>query len=156
MGPMTTTHTIWPGRPDADLELDRLCHRLGAALRAARHARGWTLSHVAEAAALSRSAVARLECGQPGGLLTYLRIADALGLRLTCELTALATALEVEDAVHAVMGEIQARRFGTGSREVLIDEPYQHFRFAGRGDLVVVDRQRRAIAHSELQQRGLV
>jgi hypothetical protein len=36
---------------------------------------------------------------------------------------------------------------------VLIDEPYQRFRFGGRGDLVVVDRQRRAIAHSENKTR---
>lgn len=136
-----------------DLELSRLCGRLGTALRAGRHARGWTLQAVADAAGLSPAAVARLERGGTGGLATYLRLAGVLGLRLTWELHALAHTLEAEDAVHAVMAEVQARRFGTGLRQVLIDEPYQHFRFAGRGDLVVVDRGRSAIHHSENKTR---
>jgi len=85
--------------------------------------------------------------------MTYLRLSDALGLRLTWHLPVVTTTLETEDAVHAVMGEVQARRFGTGSRRVLIDEPYQRFRFAGRGDLVVVDRERRAVHHSENKTR---
>ena len=138
---------------DTELELQRTCRRLGIAIRTVRQSRGWTVKGVADAAALSRSAVARLEAGHPGGLMTYLRVADVLGLRLTWELEALATTLEAEDAVHAVMGEVQARRFGTGKRQVLIDEPYQHFRFAGRGDLVVVDRRGRALEHSENKTR---
>lgn len=136
-----------------DAELTRLCGRLGTALRARRLARGWTLQAVAGAAGLSPAAVARLERGGTGGLATYLRLADVLGLRLTWELHALAHTLEAEDAVHAVMAEVQARRFGTGQRRVLIDEPYQHFRFAGRGDLVVVDRARSALHHSENKTR---
>lgn len=138
---------------DTDLALDRLCHRLGTAIRTSRQAHGWTVQEVADAASLSRSAVARLEAGNAGGLATYMRLADVLDLRLTWELTALATTLEAEDAVHAVMGEVQARRFGTGMRQVLVDEPYQHFRFAGRGDLVVVDRSRHAVHHSENKTR---
>jgi transcriptional regulator with XRE-family HTH domain len=138
---------------DSDLELDRLCRRLGAAIRTSRQAHGWSTQQVAHAAGLSRSAVTRLESGKAGGLVTYQRIADVLGLRLTWELTSLATTLEAEDAVHAVMGEVQARRFATGTRRVLVDEPYQHFRFAGRGDLVVVDRGAAAIHHSENKTR---
>lgn len=138
---------------DTDLELSRLCDRLGTTLRAGRLSHGWTLRAVADAAGLSPAAVARLEQGGPGGLATYLRLAEVLGLRLTWELHALTTTLEAEDAVHAVMAEVQARRFGTGSRLVLIDEPYQHFRFGGRGDLVVLDRARTALHHSENKTR---
>jgi transcriptional regulator with XRE-family HTH domain len=138
---------------DTTLELERLCRRLGIALRSARQARGWNLRRAALASGLSPSAVARLEDGKPGALLTYLRMGAALGLRLDLDLVGPATALELEDAVHAVMGEVQARRFGTGTREVFIDEPYQHFRFAGRGDLVVVDRAVRALEHSENKTR---
>lgn len=104
-------------------------------------------------AGLSRSAVLNLESGRPGGLLTYLRVAEALGLRLDIDLAGPASPLEVEDAVHAVMGEVQARRLGTGLREVLVDEPYQRFRFAGRADLVVVDRPALALHHSENKTR---
>lgn len=138
---------------DSDLELDRLCRRLGAAIRTSRQAHGWSTQQVADAAGLSRSAVTRLEGGKAGGLATYQRIADALELRLSWELTSLATTLEAEDAVHAVMAEVQARRFATGTRQVLVDEPYQHFRFAGRGDLVVVDPGVAAIHHSENKTR---
>ena len=138
---------------DTELQRSRLCGRLGVALRAGRNARGWTLQAVADAAGLSPAAVARLESGGAGGLATYLRLADVLGLRLTWELQSLAATLEAEDAVHAAMAEVQARRFGTASRQVLIDEPYQHFRFAGRGDLVVVDRARSALHHSENKTR---
>ncbi len=138
---------------DVAHQLDRLCGRLGSAIRAARNERGATIQAVADAAGLSRSAVAWLESGRPGALSTYLRIADVLGLRLTWNLDALGAAMETEDAVHAVMAEVQARRFGVDQRQVLIDEPYQRFRFGGRADLVVVDRSRRALEHSENKTR---
>ncbi|MFN8621511.1 MAG: helix-turn-helix transcriptional regulator [Chloroflexota bacterium] len=135
------------------LELDCACRSMGAAIRAGRQAQRLSLQGVAEAAALSRTVVGKIERGRPASLATYLRIADVLGMRLTWDLQPLSTTLDVEDAVHAAMGEVQARRFGVGSREVLIDEPYQHFRFAGRGDVVVVDRERRAMEHSENKTR---
>src|SRR5690349_5943250 len=79
---------------DLRLELLRCSRRLGTAIRTARNARGWTIQQAAQAARLSSSAVARLEGGRPGGLLTYLRLAEVLGLRLEADLIAPATALE--------------------------------------------------------------
>jgi len=134
---------------DASVRLARGCRRPGELTRVARQHRRWSVGRLAEAAGLSRSAVVKIEAGRPAGLLTYHRIAEVLELDLTIELVAPVIRMDAEDAVHAAMGEILARRFGIGEREVLIDEPYQHFQFAGRGDLVVVDRVRRAFVHAE-------
>jgi hypothetical protein len=51
------------------------------------------------------------------------------------------------------MGEFEARQFrhfgfGTG-----LDEPYQHFQFAGRADLVAWDIEQRSFFHSENRTR---
>ena len=37
--------------------------------------------------------------------------------------------------------------------EVLLDEPYQHYQFAGRADVLAIDRQRRALLHIENRTR---
>lgn len=134
---------------DASVRLARCCRRLGELTRVARQARRWSVGRLAEAAGLSRSAVVKIEAGRPAGLLTYHRIAEVLQLDLTIDMVAPVIRRDAEDAVHAAMGEVLARRFGAAHREVLIDEPYQHFQFAGRGDLVVVDRHRLAFGHTE-------
>jgi hypothetical protein len=51
------------------------------------------------------------------------------------------------------MGEGEAAHLSALSFEVLLDEPYQHFQFAGRADLVAIDRSKRALLHLENRTR---
>jgi hypothetical protein len=57
------------------------------------------------------------------------------------------------DTVHASMGEAEAGHFHGLGRDVLLDEPYQHFQFAGRADVVAIDRELRAMLHIENRTR---
>ena len=47
------------------------------------------------------------------------------------------------------MGECQAEHFRPFGLAVLLDEPYQHYQFAGRADLLAFDRARRSLLHIE-------
>jgi hypothetical protein len=51
------------------------------------------------------------------------------------------------------MGEFEARRLRRLGYEVGIDEPYQHYQFAGRADVVAWHRARRALLHVENRTR---
>jgi hypothetical protein len=51
------------------------------------------------------------------------------------------------------MGEVEARALRPFGFELLIDEPYQHYHYAGRADLVAISRQRRALLHLENKTR---
>ncbi len=57
------------------------------------------------------------------------------------------------DPVHAALGEIEAARLSNRGFEVHLDEPYQHYQHAGRGDLVAFDRKHRALLHIENRTR---
>lgn len=57
------------------------------------------------------------------------------------------------DPIHAAMGEAEAAHLRALGWEVLLDEPYQHFQFAGRADVLAVDRDRRALLHIENRTR---
>ena len=57
------------------------------------------------------------------------------------------------DLVHAAMGELEAARLRAHQFRVAIDEPYQHFQFAGRGDVVSGISKRRALLHIENRTR---
>ena len=66
----------------------------------------------------------------------------ALGMRPTARVAdARATALVPggEDFVHAAMGEFEARSLARPGVRVSIDEPYQHYQFAGRADVLAWD-----------------
>jgi transcriptional regulator with XRE-family HTH domain len=111
----------------------------GAAIRAARRARRWPLRLLANAAGLSISVVHRLETGMPASLESYARAAVALGLRpelLFVDPRRLPADGRQADAVHAWMGDAEAARFQGHQFPVSVDEPYQHYQFAGRGDVV--------------------
>lgn len=85
----------------------------------------------------------------------YARLASALGLRFE------ATMLDPRrpaagrggDTVHAAMGELEAARLGARGFRVAIDEPYQHYQFAGRADVVAWDTDARALLHLENRTR---
>ena len=44
-----------------------------------------------------------------------------------------------EDFVHSAMGELEARMLARPGVRVSIDEPYQHYQFAGRADVLAWD-----------------
>ena len=46
-----------------------------------------------------------------------------------------------EDFVHAAMGEFEARALARPGVRVSIDEPYQHYQFAGRADVLAWDSE---------------
>jgi hypothetical protein len=51
------------------------------------------------------------------------------------------------------MGELEAARLRSQKFIAAIDEPYQHFQFAGRGDVVAWDLERSALLHIENRTR---
>jgi hypothetical protein len=57
------------------------------------------------------------------------------------------------DVIHAAMGDVQSSHFGGHGPELHLDEPFQHYQFAGRADLVAIDRARRALLHVENRTR---
>lgn len=133
--------------------LARLGSTIGQAVHDKRVRRHWTLGQLADRAGVSTSHLQVLESGEPVSLETYARVTTALDLRP--ELLALDPRQRQrgghanQDFVHAAMGELEAGRprgFGFG---VAMDEPYQHYQFAGRADVVAWDLERRALLHIE-------
>jgi transcriptional regulator with XRE-family HTH domain len=111
-----------------------------------------TLADVAGAAGLSDSAVQSAESGRVASLDTYLRLARALHLRPQFDLVdprRRDPSARKEDPVHAAMGESEAARLRSLGFEVRVDEPYQHYRFAGRGDIVAWSIEPCALLHIE-------
>jgi transcriptional regulator with XRE-family HTH domain len=129
----------------------------GQRARDERVRRGWTLRRLADEAGLSPSLVQSIEAGGAGSLEAYARLADALGLRLQEPLTAIqrgtGRANLSADLVHSAMTEIDARRFRGHKLPHSIDEPYQHYQFAGRADLVAWSLEEAALLHIENRTR---
>jgi transcriptional regulator with XRE-family HTH domain len=143
------------GSPRAVALARRLGIELGRQAHDERRRRGWTLAAVAERASLSVAAVQAIESGSASSLDGYSRLAVALGLEARFALTSERTAATTRDgdAVHAATGEIEAGRLQALGHRVLLDEPYQHFQFAGRADVVAVDVPSRALLHIENRTR---
>jgi hypothetical protein len=81
-------------------------------------------------------------------------VATALGLSVELELadrrrSSRIPSIRQRDSVHAAMGEFEAAHLRQLGHHVAIDEPYQHFQFAGRADLVAWDDRRRHLLHLE-------
>jgi transcriptional regulator with XRE-family HTH domain len=135
----------------------RMAGSIGQALREERLRRRRTLRQLAAAAGVSASLIQRLEGGDRVSLETYVRVATALELRP--ELAALdarkrsSRASTAEDPVHAAMGEVEARRLRGHGSAVSIDEPYQHYQFAGRADVIAWELEKRALLHIENRTR---
>jgi transcriptional regulator with XRE-family HTH domain len=138
---MSQRRIAHPMSPAAESALRRMAVDAGQRLRAERRRREWTLRVVAERAGISPSMVQAIEAGDVGGLESYARVAVALGLRPEL---AMADDRErvrdprrgTDDFVHAAMGELEARLLARQGRRIGIDEPYQHYQFAGRADLI--------------------
>lgn len=117
--------------------------------------RGWRLIDLAERAGVSMSTAHGIEAGEISSLDGYVRLALALGLtpRFTLLPERAARAARAVDPVHAAMGEVEAAHLRSLGYEVRLDEPYQHYQFAGRADLVAIDREQRALLHLENRTR---
>ena len=115
------------------------------------------MRQLAAASRLSAAAVARLESGSAGSLEAYARLAVALGLRPEIVMAAhqrrRSTTVRAADPVHSAMGELEAARLRGRGLHVAVDEPYQHFQFAGRADVVAWDTERLALLHLENRTR---
>ena len=117
--------------------------------------RGWTLRRLGRVARLSVTAVHDAEAGHCASLDTYARLFHALGLRFEFDLTNRRTRAvpPASDLVHAAMGELEAAHLRGLGFEVAIDEPYQHYQFAGRADVVAWSSSDRALLHIENRTR---
>jgi transcriptional regulator with XRE-family HTH domain len=130
----------------------------GGQLLSARRARRWSLDELASRAGVSRSAAHAAEAGRVSSLETYVRLATALGLRPSlvfepARQPAVLTSGSTRDVVHAAMGECEARHLAALGLRVAIDEPYQHFQFAGRADVLAWDLEQRRLLHIENKSR---
>lgn len=141
--------------PRVRAALTRLGVAFGRDVRDERHRRGWRLVDVARRAGISRSEVHRVENAQSVSLDACVRVGMALGFEPELNLRpprAVGTTRLV-DPVHAALGEIEAtvlRGFGAGVR---VDEPYQHYQFAGRADVVAWNATERSLLHIENRTR---
>lgn len=142
--------------PRVEAEIRRVASTLGVRVRDGRLAHGWSVRELAERAGLSPDMVYRLEQGAPCSLQTSTRVAIALERRVEMELVdprrRARSDLSV-DLIHSAMGEFEARHLRQIGVQVGIDEPYQHYQFAGRADVVAWDLDRRAFLHIENRTR---
>ncbi len=142
----------------ADAAATRVSVALGLAIREARTARGWKLRGLAKRAGVTVGSVHNVEAGIRATFEMYARLAAPLGLRLEAELVDTRvlrqpTPRRDEDPVHATMGELEAGHLRGLGYEVAIDEPYQHYQYAGRGDVVAWSVAARALLHIENKTR---
>jgi transcriptional regulator with XRE-family HTH domain len=125
----------------------------GAALRAERLRRRLSLEAVAELSGLGRSTVHRIDSGDIGSVESYVRISTALSLKPELLFEGRRSTRQASrqnaDLVHAAMGELEAAHFGGFGFAIALDEPYQHYQFAGRADFLAWDLDRRALLHVE-------
>lgn len=133
--------------PAAQAALTRMLVEAGGDLRNARLRRGWTLHELADRAGVAASNVHRAESGGVVSLETHARISVALGLEptlahdwRTSRPGPRPSSHVDEDFVHAAMGELEAGALARPGRTIAIDEPYQHYQFAGRADVLVWER----------------
>ncbi len=138
--------------------LGRLWAGVGQRVRDARLARKWTLVELARRAGVSRTIAYSVESGVPTSLEALARLSAALGLRLELALLDPRRRSDARrelsvDSVHSAMGEFEARQLRQHGYSMGLDEPYQHYQFAGRADLVAWDVSARALLHIENRTR---
>jgi transcriptional regulator with XRE-family HTH domain len=112
---------------------------------------------LADRAGVSRGSVFLLESGGAVSVEMAIRLAAALSLSLEFELVdprkRTGAPVRTVDLVHSLMGEVEARQLRGLSFPVGIDEPYQHYQFAGRADVIAWDLDARAVLHLENRTR---
>lgn len=138
-------------------ELARIVATLGAAIHEERRRRHISLREIARLARVGLGTAHAVEAGNVCALETYIRLADALRLKAEFELADPrrrdSPTRRAVDPVHAAMGEAQASHLRALGFEVGLDEPFQHYHFAGRADLVAWSVERQALLHIENKTR---
>jgi hypothetical protein len=151
-----------PGRPRRPLDdrvwrsISRFASTVGTTFYDERRRRRRTLRDVGLDAGLSASVVHDAEAGRPVSIESMFRIADALGMRVEPSLTPIrgrAHERSTGDVVHSAMAEAEARHLSAVGFRIAIDEPYQHYQFAGRADLLAWDVAEAALLHVENRTR---
>jgi len=136
---------------------DRIWLAFGIQIRDARLQKAWSIRELAERAGVSVGMTYRVESGHPASTDTATRLATALGRRAELGLVDPrrrdARPNLSADPVHSAMGEFEAEHLRRAGFKVGIDEPYQHYQFAGRADLVAWDADARALLHIENRTR---
>jgi transcriptional regulator with XRE-family HTH domain len=134
----------------------QIAGHLGTLIRDERIRRGWSLRELAGRAGLSVTFVHVVEHGGAASLATYATLASALELQASFELIdprRRARTVRQEDPIHAAMGEALAERLSAAGLEVALDDPFQHYQFAGRADVLGWSREERALLHVENRTR---
>ena len=138
-------------------EVARVAVLLGQQIREERLRRHITVRDLEATTGLGHTTVYDAEAGRVCSLETYVRLADALRLRADFELAdprrREPLTRRAVDPVHAAMGEAEAAHFRAIGLRVGMDEPFQHFQFAGRGDVAVCSIERRTLLHIENRTR---
>jgi hypothetical protein len=146
-----------PAEPNsaAASALSKFFALLGARLNDARRERGWGVPRLAAEAKVSTGSVYLALRGEPVSLEVAIRLVTALGLKLEWDLIdpRRKAIRPTQDLVHSAMGEFEARHLRTLGFAIAMDEPYQHYQFAGRADLVAWDIDSRALLHIENRTR---
>jgi hypothetical protein len=138
--------------------VSRLWILFGQQVRDTRLTRGWSVGELARRSGLSPSFVYLIEAGGSGSAEAAARIGHALGLRVTLEMIdprrrADQRATLSADPVHSAMGEFETAHLHGHGLATGVDEPYQHYQFAGRADIVSWDVPRAALLHIENRTR---
>lgn len=131
----------------ASSALARMVFEAGRQVHDDRTRRGWTLRDLADRAGVSPGVVHELETGNTVSLESIARIATALAMQPSLVIadprdrtsSTRAQRTDGEDFVHSAMGETEALGLARPARTIAIDEPYQHYQFAGRADLLAWD-----------------
>jgi ribosome-binding protein aMBF1 (putative translation factor) len=149
------TLTGMSSRSTPDEVAGRLAGHIGIMIAEARRGRNWSLRELARRAGVSTATIHAVEHGSRASLEVYAAIADALDLELNLALIdpRKRATVRAEDPVHAAMGEMIAARMAGHGFRVAIDEPYQHYQFAGRADVLAWDLSSRALLHVENRTR---
>lgn len=141
---------------ETDRRLAAIGGRVGSLIRLERRRRGMTQRDLAGRANVSPALVAWIEAGNVPSTAAYVDIGAALGLRLEIDLIdprRSKSPARHEDPVHAAMGEWFVKRLEPFNFSVALDEPYQHYQFAGRADVLAWRLDPPALLHVENRTR---
>ena len=97
-----------------------------------------------------------MEAGNVASIGAYVAIARAFGHRFEADIVdprARIANRSHEDPVHAAMGEAESLRLSRPGVGIGLDEPYQHFQFAGRADFVAWSLDGPDLLHLENRTR---
>lgn len=154
---MSPAHCAAPAADAVTATIRRVWAEFGVRVRDARIERRWPTAELARRAGLSRTTIYTVERGEGASVEVAARVAGALGLRLDLELTNTRkrerAAPRWADPVHSLMGELEAGHLRAIGFPTGLDEPYQHYQFAGRADVVAWDLSSRALLHLENRTR---